>query len=70
LIYKYYSKRRDNSNSRIIGKNSRNLGNSRNSNNSRDARKTADMPIPAEKSLKTPIAEGSLAAVGMGATAL
>jgi hypothetical protein len=77
LIYKYYSKRRDDSNSRItsnsriIGKKNRNLSNSRNSNNSRDARKTAEMPITAGtgEMLKTPIAEGTLAAVGTGATA-
>ncbi len=75
LIFKYYSKRRDNSNSRItsncriISKNSRNLSNSRNSSNSRDVRKTAGMPITAGTGdmLKTPIAEGMLAAVGTGA---
>ncbi len=45
--------------------NSRNLSNSRNTNNSRDARKTAGTG----EMLTTPIAEGTLAAVGTGATA-
>ncbi len=77
FIYRYYNKRRDDSNiritsnSRIISKNSRNLSNSWNSNNSRDARKTAGMPITAGtgEMLKTPITEGTLTAVGTGATA-